>query len=82
MKTPEANMELAQSMPGAALSTRIWMLIAFMAGVVLTALLAQMLSGYEPRLPAPGAQDSIKPAEIPADGYLVKLINNRPAHRI
>jgi hypothetical protein len=54
-------------------STRLWMVLAFIAGIVFTAVLAQTLVAANTVFPASsGDHDSLTPGTIPDDGYLVK----------
>jgi len=60
-------------MPATERSTRLWMIFAFIAGMVFTAVLAQTLVAANTIFPAsPGDHDSMTPGTIPTDGYLVK----------
>jgi len=60
-------------MPVAARSTRLWMILAFIAGMVFTAVLAQTLIAVNRVTPATsGDHDYLAPATVPVDGYLVQ----------
>lgn len=64
---------ITKAIPDTEHSTRLWMIFAFIAGMVFTAVLVQALVAVNTVLPAsPGHHDSLTPATIPDDGYLVK----------
>jgi hypothetical protein len=64
---------ITKAMPATERSTRLWMIFAFIAGMVFTAVLAQTLVAANTGMPAPsGDHDSLTPPAVPDDGYLVK----------
>jgi hypothetical protein len=59
-------------MQNTARSTRLWMILAFIAGIIFTAVLAQTLVAVNKVFPeSPDNHDSLTPVTIPVDGYLV-----------
>ena len=63
-------------MPDTERSTRLWMILAFMAGIIFTAVLAQTLVAANTVFPAsPGDHDSLTPVTVPDNGYLVTNVN-------
>jgi hypothetical protein len=64
---------ITKAMPDTERSTRLWIIFAFIAGMVFTAVLAQTLAAANTLFPASsGDHDSLIPGTIPTDGYLVK----------
>jgi hypothetical protein len=54
-------------------SRRLWMFLAFIAGIVFTAALLQTLAAADAVSPAsPGHHDPLTPVTVPADGSLVQ----------
>ncbi len=75
---------ITKAMPDTERNTRLWMIIAFIAGMVFSAVLAQTLAAADTVFPASsGDHDFLIPGTIPADGYPVNeniygLVNARP----
>ncbi len=59
-------------MPDTERSTRLWLILAFIAGIVFTAVLAQTLVAVNTAPASPGDHDTLTPGTIPDNGYLVK----------
>jgi hypothetical protein len=63
---------------------RLWMVLAFIAGIVFTAVLLQTLAAADAVSGPSGHHDSLEPVTVPADGCLVQrnlsvLVYARPA---